>query len=156
GKADVFRADFSETSFPVKALQFLETHQLTNRVFTSDWFGSYLIYALYPNARVFVDGRSVSFYDNHISELFLDMLNARPGWEKPLDEYGIETVLLPVQVNLASVLKESDRWKPVYDDGFAIVFRRSTAPELPDSRTSSVGAILTGRVHGQSAGNHQN
>ena len=47
----------------------------------------------------------------------------RYGWEKTLGRFGVDTILLPPDAPLAGALKESSRWRLVYDDGIALVFR---------------------------------
>ena len=45
------------------------------------------------------------------------------GWEKTLSRFGVDTILLPPDAPLTGALKESSRWRVVYDDGIALVFR---------------------------------
>jgi hypothetical protein len=47
----------------------------------------------------------------------------RYDWEKSLGQYHVNTILLSPNAALAGTLKESRHWRPVYDDGVAIVFR---------------------------------
>jgi hypothetical protein len=92
------------------------------RIFTDDEWGDYLIYRSYPHGRVFIDGRS-DFYGAEFGNRYLETMNVKYDWEASLSRHAIDTVLLPVGASLAGVLKESPRWRPVYDDGVAIVFR---------------------------------
>ena len=93
------------------------------RVFAADQWGDYLIYRLYPKSRVFVDGRS-DFYGAEYSRNWVNAIKARFDWGKELQRYAIDTVLLAVGDPLSSVLKEAPEWKPVFDDGHAIIFRK--------------------------------
>jgi hypothetical protein len=115
-----FRAEYDSTRFPVAAA--VVAGAPAGRIFTPDDWGGYLIYRLWPRTRVFVDGRS-DFYGAAFGERCLDVLRVRPGWQEQLARYGVDTVLLPAGVPLAGVLRESPRWRAVYDDGVAIVFR---------------------------------
>jgi hypothetical protein len=45
------------------------------------------------------------------------------GWEETLGRFGVDTILLSPDAPLTGALKESSRWKVVYDDGLAVVFR---------------------------------
>ncbi len=94
------------------------------RIFTNDEWGDYLIWSLYPSNQVFVDGRS-DFYGDDFENKYLDVLNVKYGWEKTLGRFGVDTILLPPDAPLAGALKESSRWRAVYDDGVALVFRPS-------------------------------
>jgi hypothetical protein len=139
-----FRAEYNPTKFPAKALDLFQNPESAARVFTSDLWGGYMIYRLYPRMRVFIDGRS-DMYGEAFAKKYRNLFNAQNGWEQTLASYGVDTVLLPVDAPLTGALKESQRWRPVYDDGIAIVFRsvealaRATAGE--DARASASAGI---------------
>lgn len=124
------RAEYDPKLYPAKALAVLRKPELATSIFTGDEWGDYLIYRLYPNTKVFVDGRS-DFYGRKFSEAYLDVMAVKYDWQESLDRYGIDTVLLSPNAPLAGTLKESSRWRPIYDDGTAIVFSaiRSGASE---------------------------
>jgi hypothetical protein len=125
GRPAALRVEFDAKAFPVKAVAALRGQQ-PGPIFTGDQWGDYLIYRLYPSTKVFVDGRS-DFYGAKFGEKFLEVMDGKYDWKGTLDRYGIETVLLPVNASLASTLKESREWRPVYDDGVAILFRSTDA-----------------------------
>ena len=118
-----FRAEFDPDSYPAGALTTLRS-DASARIFTNDEWGDYLIWSLYPTNRVFVDGRS-DFYGDDFEEKYVDVLNVRTGWEKTLARFGVDTILLPPDAPLTGALKESSRWRVVYDDGISLVFRSS-------------------------------
>ncbi|MCC7175585.1 MAG: hypothetical protein IT159_10345 [Bryobacterales bacterium] len=121
-----FRAEYDAKKYPASALQALQTADASGNIFTDDEWGDYLIYRLYPRTRVFVDGR-FDLYGEKFTETYLDLLNAKYGWERTLAGYGVNTVLLRINTPLTAALKESSRWRTVYDDGIAIVFRNEAA-----------------------------
>jgi len=133
-----FRASFDPKEFPVKALASLTGPQGPGRVFTYDQWGDYLIYNLYPHRQVFIDGRS-DFYGSRFVEKYLDIVNVKYNWQQHLNEYGVDTVLLPTDAPLAGALKESSRWHVVYDDGNAIVFRTGSRPEAAQVSATNHG-----------------
>src|ERR1035441_4228723 len=124
-----FRAEFDPTYYPAGALATLRSDP-AGRVFTHDEWGDYLIYSLYPAHKVYVDGRS-DFYGDAFEYKSIDVLNVKYDWEKTLSGFGVDTILMPPSAPLSGALKESSRWRVVYDDGIALVFR-------PASRTGSV------------------
>ena len=116
-----FRAEFDPKTYPAGALATLRG-DVSARVFTHDEWGDYLIWSLYPKQKVFVDGRS-DFYGDDFEEKYTDILNVNDGWEKTLGRFGVNTILMPPNTPLTGALKESSRWRVVYDDGVALVFR---------------------------------
>jgi hypothetical protein len=106
-------------------------------IFADDEWGDYLIYRLYPENRVFIDGR-LDFYGSKFSQVCDDVMNVRYGWEKILEKYHVNTILLPPSTALAGTLKESRRWRAVYDDGVAIVFRANQESAAAAAQVSAV------------------
>jgi hypothetical protein len=130
-----FRADFDPNGYPAKALAFMGGPGIHNRIFTHDEWGDYLIYKLYPT-KVFVDGRSDMYGDTFCLN-YMDILDAKYDWEQSLARYRVDTILLPTTTSLATALKESRRWRVVYDDHLAIVFRPVGAAPLPGEKVSA-------------------
>jgi hypothetical protein len=131
----LFRAEFDPKSYPAGAIETLRRDP-SARIFTFDQWGDYLIYRLYPRTKVFVDGRS-DFYGDDFEEKCIAVLGVKYDWEKTLDGFGVDTILLPPSAPLAGALKESSRWRVVYDDGVALVFRfaQKTAGESNSAAT---------------------
>jgi len=116
-----FRAEFDPKRYPTGVLETLRRDP-SARIFTDDEWGDYLIWSLYPSHQVFVDGRS-DFYGHDFEERYIDVLNVKYNWEKILGRFGVDTILLPINAPLAGALKESSRWRLIFDDGVALVFR---------------------------------
>ena len=133
----LFRAEFDPKSYPAGAIEALRRDP-SARIFTYDQWGDYLIYRLYPRTKVFVDGRS-DFYGDDFEEKCIAVLSVKYDWEKTLDGFGVDTILLPPSAPLAGALKESSRWRVVYDDGVALVFRSA-----PKSAGESISAATRG------------
>jgi hypothetical protein len=135
------KPEYNPEAYPAGALS-----QLTRpgqRTFTHDEWGDYLIYKLSPQGtKVFVDGRS-DFYGDKFELAYLDVLNVKYDWQQTLARYGVDTILMPVSSPLAGAVKESSRWRAVYDDGRAIVFRLAgeTPGRMEQFSTSSKGGI---------------
>lgn len=134
-----FTSTYDPLIFPERALPQLKSPE-TRRIFAHDQWGDYLIYHLYPSRQVFIDGRS-DFYGDDFGDAYRDLIDAKDGWEKTLDKYTIDTIVLPPQFALASTLKASRSWRSVYDDGDAIVFRRSAPGCEPISSAPGSGGI---------------
>jgi hypothetical protein len=110
-------SEFDTMLYPARVLSLLEG----KRVFTNDEWGDYLIYKLYPRTKVFIDGRS-DFYGSEFSLQYLNVLHGKWNWQEMLIRYRVNAVLLPVDSGLASTMKATAGWTPVYDDQVAILF----------------------------------
>jgi hypothetical protein len=140
---EFFRPAYSSANFPVKAAEHLGSPE--NRVLSIDTWGGYLIYAQYPQRKVFVDGRS-DFYGDDFENTCADLLNARKGWQKLLDKYRFDRILLPPDVALVATLRLTKGWKAVYEDKTAIVFApagetSSAAPRAQKNDVTATSAV---------------
>lgn len=138
-EAPLLRAEYDPERYPAGAIEVLRAPDLAQSIFTHDEWGDYLIYRLFPETKVFVDGRS-DFYGASFNKQYVNVMGVKYDWSKTLDSYGVDTVLLPVDAPLASTLKESRQWRPVYDDGRAIVFRSRDSLAASASRPEGVQA----------------
>ncbi|HVW86172.1 MAG TPA: hypothetical protein VHB50_15900, partial [Bryobacteraceae bacterium] len=128
-----FTSTYDPKSYPEQALAPLRDPAI-HHIFADDEWGDYLIYRLYPAKKVFVDGRS-DFYGDAFGQRYLDLMDVLPGWQKTLDRYDVDAIVLSPRRALAAVLKISRDWRVTYDDGVSVVFRRN--PREPNSLVTS-------------------
>jgi len=115
-----FVPEFNPENFPVQAISIVRNHP-ASRIFTTDQWGDYLLYRLYPAQRVFFDGRS-DFYGNDFVKLNQRIFAAEHDWKLLLKQYGINLVILKPETPLSAALKLTPGVKVLLDDGKVIVF----------------------------------
>jgi hypothetical protein len=137
----------NKSIFPLKAAAFIETQALPGNIYHPYEWGGYLIWRLYPEYRVFIDGRALGLRKEHT-----DVLLARPQWEEILERYGVNTVLywplLPYRGNVPPIifaLLKDDAWSPVYWDLQCIIFVRTPLAKNPIKK-DSIWELLTSLV----------
>lgn len=129
GSQQLIHAQFDPQKMPVAAVDFLETdlqrkHPGTDPVFSTDAWGGYLIYRLYPKRKVVVDDRHDLYGSGRIRQ-YLILTHAEPGWQSVLNEWQVQTALLPTGSTLANLLRELPQdWQVTYEDKVAVVFER--------------------------------
>ncbi|WP_432821840.1 hypothetical protein [Trichloromonas sp.] len=128
GAAGVLGVGLKESEFPVGATAFLQKHKLPANLYNSYDWGGYLMWQLYPDYLVFVDGRTDSLETFNASS---EIDNRWPNWSKALDDYDVNTVLTRTDyydtgapLNLIDGLVSSPGWALVYSDDVALVFVR--------------------------------
>jgi hypothetical protein len=117
--------------FPTRAVAFLETHP-PNHIFNHYDWGGYLIWKLYPTTRVFIDGRADVYGEQFLNQ-FADTYQLKDNWREPLQQWNIDTVLVPPDSALATGLRNSLGWTVAYEDSRAIILK--ARPQSP--RTSA-------------------
>jgi hypothetical protein len=115
--------DFPSEVFPTAMVHQHADLIASGRLLTTDQWGDYVIYSLYPRQKVYVDGRS-DFYGEKLGQEYLRLLQGSYDWRTIVDRNGFNVALLPVDWPLASMLKTDSAWRVVQDDGRVILFAR--------------------------------
>ena len=108
---------------PVKALEFIKTHNMAGPMLNEFVDGGYLMWAA-PEHPVFVDGRSDIYEWTGVLAEFMDWENLRTPPDTLLNKYGVQFCLLSNQSPMARVIPLLPEWKSVYSDQNSIVFQR--------------------------------
>lgn len=116
-----FAAQFDGKQFPIEAVPSL-TAVSKSRIFTYDQWSDYMIYRFFPNTKVFMDGRSDFYGSDFVVNTYLGILNAGCNWEADLRRFAIDTVVIKPDAPLATVLKQSPKWRVLFDNGSVIAF----------------------------------
>jgi len=113
---------------PVAAVEFFKSQHLPAPIYNRYGWGGYLIYQLYPEYRVYIDGRADVYGDAFFTEAMqtYDGLN---DWRKSLDKYGIQTLIIGPDAPLATLLRTDSAWSKVYEDNQATIFLRKSVPQ---------------------------
>jgi hypothetical protein len=124
----VFRAvakqpEVEAQQFPKGAVDFIRTQRPPEPIYNEYVWGGYLIWELYPDYRVYIDGRADVYGDSMVKE-FLDIHDGHKAWRQLLDNRGIQTVLIKSDIALATLLIEDNKWQKVFEDKQAVIFVR--------------------------------
>jgi hypothetical protein len=92
-------------------------------IFNDYNWGGYLIGKLYPEYRVFIDGRTDVYGDSFIDDLYATY-HLTDGWKRPIRQWQIRTVVLPPDAPLIRALRSQADWKQIYADSQAVIFTR--------------------------------
>jgi hypothetical protein len=120
---------FDARKIPVEAVSFLQTQHARREtgagpVFSTDTWGGYLIYRLYPKRKVVMDDRHDLYGSSRVRQ-YLILMQGENGWRDVLKDWDIQTALLPADSTAANLLRElPSEWKEVYADKVAVVFLR--------------------------------
>ena len=124
GSRRLIDAHFDATKLPVAAADFLHNESSHDPVFSTDSWGSYLIYRLYPSRQVVIDDRHDLYGSTRVRDMLI-LTQGEPGWRNMLENWHIQTVLLPKGSTLTSLLKELPQdWRETYMDDVAVVYER--------------------------------
>ena len=111
---------------PEDAVEFIKLNKLKGRIFNTYGWGGYLIFSLYPQHKVFIDGRFDTVYEKYY---ILDYFKSREDKEmlnKLLEKYKINIVLFPKNSEIANFLIRDKNWLLIYEDGLAVIFIKNS------------------------------
>jgi len=119
------KAGLISAETPVAATAYLLEAQPPGPLFHAMSFGSYLIWAA-PEYPTFVDGR-IELFPVEVWRDYLTIAAGASGWERRLEQYGIQTLLLAPQETpgLIHAARNAPAWRQVYLDDSAVIFTRA-------------------------------
>lgn len=112
--------DLSTKYFPVAVAREYAGELASNRVFTTDQWGDYLLWTGYPKQRVFIDGRS-DFFGDEIGGDYLTILEGRTGWREAMERYKVNMVLVPPDTPLLQLISYNPNWRVIHRDSQAVL-----------------------------------
>jgi len=110
-------------TYPAAAVNFMVKEKPPQPIYNEYVWGGYLIWRLYPEYRVNMDGRA-DVYGDALIEEFLAVHDGETKWRESLEKQGIRTVLVKPDVPLASLLRQDTGWQNVFEDKGSVIFVR--------------------------------
>jgi hypothetical protein len=118
--------------FPQDAARFLKESRLSGRMFNTYGMGGYLIWELWPEQKVFIDGREDVYLGPGVLEDYIRCFNSQSDWQKVVNKYGIDFAIVryPEQTpsrsdrSLDTLAFPRTDWGLVYFDDVAAVYVR--------------------------------
>ena len=116
--------EFSPNVFPVEAINWLVKQPNVGPVFNYFPWGGYLLYRIWPDQQVFIDGQT-DFYGESLTRQYEQVIALNDGWEGVLAQYQIDWVIMPQDSRLARALEEEPGWEKRYQDETAVILFKS-------------------------------
>jgi len=112
-------------SLPLGAAAYLTRSELPGKMFNTYNWGGYLIWSLYPETPVFVDGRTDLYALNgRVLDDYVQIHLVRLGWQDLLASYGIGHAVTEREGPLGLMLAQTEGWELVYQDDLAVIYER--------------------------------
>jgi hypothetical protein len=124
------RLDLDESRYPERTMAFIRDNRLPPQIFSVYAWGGYELWRLYPEYRVFMDGRT-HVYGPDVLKDFLDVVNVSPRWQAVLDKWQVQTILALRASPLTETLLARGGWRLVFAEREAVVFVRETDANQP-------------------------
>ena len=133
----MFQLRQAEWIYPKEAADFLLAHHVTGRMFNKYEEGGYLMWRLWPQEKVFIDGRALndSVWWDYMHMAYNADFNGKTTQDL-LRKYGVEVIVMNgfdhngQLLFLAAALADPNQkdWKLVYEDAKSLIYMRQTPP----------------------------
>ena len=118
--------------FPAGAAAFLAAHPPERPIFNHYDWGGYFIWRLYPQTRVFIDGRADVYGDALFRQFMRTYLLTR-DWGQILTQWNIGTVVVPPDSALAVGLRNVPGWAVRYEDQRSVILTLEIGSAAPSA-----------------------
>lgn len=109
-------------NYPIKEVEFIKANNIKGNILCNFGYGSYVSYKLYPQNKIFMDGRYEEVYYDYMVPLLKEFFLAYPHWKQLLDNFPPDVMILENSYPIYNKLKEEKEWIPVYEGKFFGVF----------------------------------
>ena len=106
---------------PVAAVEFLKQEHISGHMFNNEEFGDYIIYAAYPQYKVFIDGRNDMYGADHVKD-YISVIRLERNWKEVLEQYSIQWIFYNADSLLSRYLMEREDWHLIYADKVAHIY----------------------------------
>ncbi len=115
--------NYAEDIFPPEPINFIKENNIKGNIFNEHVLGGYLIFNLYPDSKVFIDGRVVMHGPTWPD--YYQIKNAEPGWERLIIQYNITYFIIQPDAKVGRELLNNN-WNLAYFDDRMIIIVPST------------------------------
>ncbi|WP_027714271.1 hypothetical protein [Desulfuromonas sp. TF] len=109
---------------------FIDANRPEGNLFNEYNLGGYLLYAIDPPPRVFIDGRA-DMYGEQIFSDYKRIVFSEDLRESLLNAYEIDWIVFNKNSSIVEDLRAKDQWEPVFQNDDFVVLNRIDAPTPP-------------------------
>ncbi len=116
--------------FPARAVALLkQSGARGNMAVPFDW-GEYVLWHLGPGIKVSIDGRRETLYSDEAYRQSVDFEQGRGVWDALLKTSSTDLVLAQNASPAANLLSLTEKWIPLYQDSYCVLFARAGLPSI--------------------------
>ncbi|MDD3238034.1 MAG: hypothetical protein PHV37_08070 [Candidatus Gastranaerophilales bacterium] len=114
--------------YPAYPVEFIRVNGLKGNLFINFEYASFAAYKLYPQNKIFMDGRYEEVYDPNLIKTMKNFHLVRKNWDSVIKDYPTDIIIIEKNYKIYKKLKELKDWQEIFDDGsFSIFIKKSKA-----------------------------
>ncbi|HEY6407171.1 MAG TPA: hypothetical protein VIY29_06880 [Ktedonobacteraceae bacterium] len=118
------QAQMEAQKFPASAVSFIAAQRPPGPMLNHYNWGGYFIWRLYPDYKVYIDGRADLYGDAFMDELASTYYLKGNSWRSLFEKWGIQTVVLPPDAPLVTALTALPDWRTIYSDNQVVILTK--------------------------------
>jgi hypothetical protein len=128
---------------PLEIIDYIRRNDVPDPIFHYFEWGSFFIWNLYPEHKVFGDGR-FGIYSHEVLKDYFLVSSGYAHWEEILDHYGISTLILKKGFHdrLIPLVDNSKQWIKVHEDEVGVIYIRDESLKKAQKQTKERGIMM--------------
>jgi len=111
----VFKPILHWSKYPIRAIEFVKINKIKGNLLIDFGQGSYASYKLYPNNKIFMDGRYEEVYYDYMVPLLKKFYLVNDGWDELLNRFPPDVMILQNFYPVYDTLISGQIMKPISD-----------------------------------------
>jgi len=113
-------------TYPIHAVRFLKLNMIKGNILLPFEWGEYVIWKLYPDNRVSIDGRFRTVYPESVLDDHLRKLADGSHFKTVLDKYETDIILARRSPHFIEMIESPKKWIYIYSDQTSLIFLKDS------------------------------
>ncbi|MCB9802859.1 tetratricopeptide repeat protein [Candidatus Nomurabacteria bacterium] len=120
-----FGLGYLDHRYPENAVKFIKENKIPGNMANDYNNGGYYIWSLYPEKKIFMDGRTPNVYDDYFYWQWRNLANDNLRTQI-VEDYQINFWLWPNNTSLPTTLWNDENWQLIYFDDLSTIYIKNT------------------------------
>jgi len=131
------RFGFGQVKGASAGTDFILNNKISGPLFNNFDIGSFLIFRLYPQYQVFVDGRPEAYPADFFKQVYIPMQSHEEIWQQIDEEYNFNfiffshTDITPWAIQFLKRISKDETWQLVFLDDYVMIFLKKNKQNQP-------------------------
>ena len=100
--------------YPIKEVEFIKINNIQGKLLTDFGYGSYVSYKLYPQNKIYMDGRYEEVYYDYMVPVLKEFFMVYPNWRQVFTYFMPDVMILENTYPIYNTLKNGNEWELIY------------------------------------------
>lgn len=132
-----FQVNMNLGDYPFREIEFVRINDIKGNLLINFGLGSYASYKLYPNNKIYMDGRYEEVYDDSMVPMLKKFYLMNKGWDEVLKKFPPDIMIIETYYPVYKTLKYDKDWKEVFrGENFGVFVKTDMAKMAKTAKSS--------------------